>query len=195
MSRELTAGEECRQAAGIFDTFTDKRQGAIPSNFIAGAMGLAIFRGGAGVAVVRLKTGEWSAPCAIALENPNGAMQGTQESVLLFMTSASIYKLVTRALLILNSTHKFVAGPISGGMPVDSSVDVYGWVRYQGGFTPPELINQAMTGWIVREDPAKHGRWHGENVTWYDVLTNKITVDRSSIGNALYLVLNMAAGG
>ncbi|KAJ3046353.1 hypothetical protein HK097_000941, partial [Rhizophlyctis rosea] len=194
MARELTAGEECQASARTFDAFTG-RQGAVAANFVSSAMGIAIVRGTSGVAVVRLKTGEWSAPCAIALENPNGTVQPGQESVLLFMTSNSIYKLVTRAHLILNQTHKFVAGPITGGGFIDDSVDVYGWVRYNQGFTQPDIVNQAMTGWVVREDPARHGRWHGERVTWYDVLTNKITVDRSSVGNALYVVLNIAAGG
>ncbi|KAJ3040069.1 hypothetical protein HDV00_011518 [Rhizophlyctis rosea] len=194
MSRELTAGEECQAAARTFDAFAG-RQGAVPAQFVSSAFGIAIVRGTAGVAVVRLKTGDWSAPCAIALENPNGAVQPGQETVLLFMTSQAIFKLVTRALLVLNSTHKFVAGPIHGGGIVDDSVDVYGWVRYNQGFTQPDVVNQAMTGWVVREDPARHGRWHGAEVTWYDVLTNKITVDRSSVGNALYVVLNMAAGG
>jgi hypothetical protein len=52
-----------------------------------------------------------------------------------------------------------------------------------------------MSGWGVREDMDRHGRWHGKEVTWADVLCNKITVDRSSVGNALYLVTNIAAGG
>ena len=34
-----------------------------------------------------------------------------------------------------------------------------------------------------------------KNATWFDVLTNKISVDRSSVGNALYLVLNLASNG
>ena len=51
-----------------------------------------------------------------------------------------------------------------------------------------------MVGWTVKEDTQRHMRWHGDSVTWFDVLTNKISVDRSSVGNALYVVLNLAAG-
>lgn len=52
-----------------------------------------------------------------------------------------------------------------------------------------------MNGWSVKEDNVRHARWHGKNATWFDVLTNKISVDRSSVGNALYLVLNLASSG
>ena len=52
-----------------------------------------------------------------------------------------------------------------------------------------------MIGWSVNEDPIRHSKWHGKNATWFDVLTNKISVDRSSVGNALYLVLNLASSG
>lgn len=45
------------------------------------------------------------------------------------------------------------------------------------------------------EETIRHTHWHGRNATWYDVLTNKISVDRSSVGNALYLVLNLASSG
>ncbi|KAJ3111201.1 hypothetical protein HDU96_005901 [Phlyctochytrium bullatum] len=75
------------------------------------------------------------------------------------------------------------------------SSDVYLYVRYNNNFTPPQLITEHMTGWGVREDMERHSRWHGADVTWADVLMNKISVDRSSIGNALYLVINIAAGG
>ena len=63
------------------------------------------------------------------------------------------------------------------------------------GFTPSELIDQNMVGWEVSEDTSRHSKWHGKNATWFDVLTNKISVDRSSVGNALYLVLNLASSG
>ncbi|KAI8822227.1 uncharacterized protein EV422DRAFT_526143 [Fimicolochytrium jonesii] len=192
--RALTAGEECQQAAKAFSAFVDPRQGAIPSVYITSAMGCAICKGNRGVAVLRLKTGEWSAPCAIELEQQNGAIQQGQETVLLFMTESVIHKLVARALLRLGVTDQFRPGPLTGNEPINPAVDVYGWVRFNGGFTPPELIAQNMVSWFVREDPERHGRWHGESVTWFDVLTNKITVDRSSVGNALYVVLNMAAG-
>jgi hypothetical protein len=51
-------------------------------------------------------------------------------------------------------------------------------VRYNGQFTPPELITAGMSGWQIGEDKARHNRWHGNvgGVTWFDVLTNKITV-------------------
>ena len=53
----LTAGEECQVAAKILSSFADPRQGAITSAFISSAMGVAVFRGSNGVAVVRLRTG------------------------------------------------------------------------------------------------------------------------------------------
>ncbi|KAI9100481.1 hypothetical protein DFS34DRAFT_487255 [Phlyctochytrium arcticum] len=159
-------------------------------------MGIAIVRGQKGVAILRLKNGEWSAPCAIELENQGGTIQQGQDTVLLFMTENVVLKLVSRALLRLGVTDNFRPGPLHNSQPNDPSVDVYGWVRFNNGFTPPELIANNMVAWFVREDPPRHGRWHGESVTWFDVLTNKITVDRSSVGNALlvYVVLNLAAG-
>ena len=139
---------------------------------------------------------EWSAPCAITWENnTHSAIQAGQETILLFMTEHSIVALVTRSPMILGQSHRFLPGPLYGTrLNLDSAIDVYAYVRYNNGFTPPELISQHMAGWSVREDSMRHGRWHGKEATWFDVLTNKISVDRSSVGNALYLVLNMAAG-
>ena len=109
------------------------------------------------------------------------------------MTELSIYSLVTRANVALNQTHKFEPGPFNLPKGQDQT-DIYVYVRFNGGFTPSELIAINMVGWIVKEDTVRHAKWHGESVTWFDVLTNKISVDRSSVGNALYVVLNLAAG-
>ena len=54
---QLTAGEECQLSAKILSAFADPRQGAITAPFINSAMGLAVFKGDIGVAVVRLKSG------------------------------------------------------------------------------------------------------------------------------------------
>ena len=55
--------------------------------------------------------------------------------------------------------------------------DMYIYVRYNAQFTPPELITAGMSGWQIGEDKAIHNTWHGNvGVTWFDVLTNKITV-------------------
>lgn len=89
---------------------------------------------------------------------------------------------------------RFAPGPLNVPPTGSVSVDVYVYVRFNGGFTPADLIASYMVGWIVKEDVERHGKWHGEAVTWFDVLTNKISVDRSSVGNALYVVLNLAAG-
>ncbi|KAJ3214364.1 hypothetical protein HDU67_001752 [Dinochytrium kinnereticum] len=193
----LTAGEECQQAARSLSAFTGTGGPGtgIPKNFITMAMALAIVRGGAGVAVVRLKTGEWSAPCAIMLENPNGKILPDQDTALLFMSENSVLALVARTRLILNTTHRFAPGPLVGNPIIDGSNDVYAYVRYNNNFTPANLVLENMAGWGMREDMERHERWHGADVTWADVLMNKITVDRSSIGNALYLVINIAAGG
>lgn len=155
-------------------------------------MGMAILRGTDGVSVIRLPSGEWSAPCAICLESVSG-IAPQQETVLLFMSEVAIYSLVTRANVALNQTHRFEPGPF-GSIVGQESIDIYVYVRFNGGFTPSELIAANMVGWIVKEDTARHTKWHGDSVTWFDVLTNKISVDRSSVGNALYLVLNLAAG-
>ncbi|KAJ3259115.1 hypothetical protein HK103_003002 [Boothiomyces macroporosus] len=173
----LTAGEECQLAAKTLSAFADPRQGAISSPFINSAMGIAIFKGDQGVAVVRLKT-------------------GAQDTVLLFMTEVSIFSLVGQKEFVFNQTHRFAPGPLYGSaLNLDPSVDVYCYVRFNGGFTPSDLISQHMVGWSVQEDKERHAKWHGQNATWFDVLTNKISVDRSSVGNALYLVLNLAATG
>ncbi|KAJ3391867.1 hypothetical protein HDU84_005218 [Entophlyctis sp. JEL0112] len=158
-------------------------------------MAIAIFRGENGVAIVRLKTGDWSAPCAIILEVPhNGTVQPGQDTILLFMSESSVLALVARTRLILDGTHKFEAGVYSSSASINSSVDIYGYVSFNKNFTPGSLLSN-MVGWGLREDMNRHARWHGVEVTWADVLMNKITVDRSSIGNALYLVTNIAAGG
>ena len=110
---------------------------------------------------------DWSAPCAIALESQSTPVQETQETVLLFMSEMSIYSLVTRARLALNETHQFLPGPLNlvGTL---SAVDVYVYVRFNGGFTPAELISLHMKGWTVSEDSCKHEKWHGTSVTWFD---------------------------
>ncbi|KAJ3239485.1 hypothetical protein HDU81_005929 [Chytriomyces hyalinus] len=197
MAPILTAGEECKSAAQALSAFTGTGSGGncIPKNFISMAMAIAIFRGETGVAMVRLKSGDWSAPCAILLEVPhNGSVQPGQDTVLLFMTESSVLSLVARTRLILNTTHKFEAGIYSASASINSSNDMYVYVRFNNNFTPGSLLGN-MAGWGVREDMTRHSRWHGPDVTWADVLMNKITVDRSSIGNALYLVTNIAAGG
>ncbi|KAJ3416745.1 hypothetical protein HDV05_000119 [Chytridiales sp. JEL 0842] len=192
---QLTAGEECQQAAKALSAFTGTGQSSgIPKTFVTMAMAIAIMKGSEGVAIVRLKTGDWSAPCAVMLENPNGSIQPGQDTVLLFMTEAAVLTLVTRQRLILNVTHRFKPGSLSDSI-IDASMDVYAYVRFNNSFTPAELVSQGIAGWGVREDMPRHERWHGKEVTWADVLCNKISVDRSSVGNALYLVCNIAAGG
>jgi hypothetical protein len=112
------------------------------------------------------------------------------------MSENSIFSLVGQAPVVLGQTHRFSPGPLYGSaLNLDSSVDVYAFVRFNNGFTPAELIQQYMSGWTVKEDHRRHSKWHGKNATWFDVLTNKISVDRSSVGNALYLVLNLATTG
>ncbi|KAJ3063398.1 hypothetical protein HDU99_004852, partial [Rhizoclosmatium hyalinum] len=197
MAPTLTAGEECKAAAQALSAFTGTGSGGncIPKNFISMAMAIAIFRGENGVAMVRLKSGDWSAPCAIILEVPHGGnVQPGQDTVLLFMTETSVLALVARTRLILNGTHRFEPGVYSNSGSINSSNDIYAYVRFNNQFTPGNLLTN-MAGWGVREDMTRHARWHGVEVTWADVLMNKITVDRSSIGNALYLVVNIAAGG
>ncbi|ORY41255.1 hypothetical protein BCR33DRAFT_758413 [Rhizoclosmatium globosum] len=188
MAPALTAGEECKAAAQALSAFTGTGSGGncIPKNFISMAMAIAIFRGENGVAMVRLKSGDWSAPCAIILEVPHGGnVQPGQDTVLLFMTETSVLALVARTRLILNGTHRFEPGVYSNSGSINSSNDIYAYVRFNNQFTLETF----------REDMTRHARWHGVEVTWADVLMNKITVDRSSIGNALYLVVNIAAGG
>jgi hypothetical protein len=126
--RELTAGEECQQAARTCSAFVGQGgQGTVPALLVRECMGLAILKGSAGVAVIRLPSGgnfvrtdessvvslgrettEWSAPCAIALESSQTPLQETQETVLLFMTEQTVFSLVTRARLALNETHRWV---------------------------------------------------------------------------------------
>ena len=55
--RDLTAGEECQQAAKTMSTFVDLRQGSIPALLVRECMGLAILKGTKGVAVIRLPSG------------------------------------------------------------------------------------------------------------------------------------------
>ena len=191
----LTAGEECQIAAKTLSIFADPRQGAITAPFINAAMGIAIFKGDEGVAVVRLPSSEWSAPCAISCESAQGVQPG-QDTVILFMTERTIFSLVGQTGMILGKTHRFEPGPMyAGTLSLDPAVDVYAYVRYNNGFTPAELISTYMTGWSFKEDRKRHERWHGRDATWFDVLTNKISVDRSSVGNALYVVLNMGTSG
>ncbi|KAJ3099518.1 hypothetical protein HK100_004873 [Physocladia obscura] len=197
MAPSLTAGEECKIAAQALSAFAGTGSGGncIPNNFISMAMAIGIFRGENGVAMVRLKTGDWSAPCAIILEVPHGGnVQPGQDTILLFMSESSVLALVSRTRLILDGTHKFEAGVYSKSASINSAVDIYGYVSFNKNFTPGALLSN-MVGWGLREDMTRHARWHGVEVTWADVLMNKITVDRSSIGNALYLVTNIAAGG
>jgi hypothetical protein len=111
------------------------------------------------------------------------------------MSESAIFSLVGQTSFQLNKTHSFLAGPLYASALQLNDTDCYCYVRFNNGFTPKELIEQHMIGWEFNEDPVRHKKWHGKNATWFDVLTNKITVDRSSVGNALYLVLNLAAKG
>ncbi|KAJ3381067.1 hypothetical protein HDU92_005597 [Lobulomyces angularis] len=190
----LTAGEECRLAASAFNSFTDPNKSqSIPPSLVASALGVAIVRGTNGTAVVRTASGEWSAPCAFALYSSQTDISSQQETIILFMSEQSIIALVKNSKVILNQTHSFLPGPLTQFSQIDPA-DMLVYVRYNGNFTAPELIMSGMSGWEIGEDSNRHKKWHGSGVTWFDVLTNKITVDRSSVGNALYLVLNLVAG-
>lgn len=137
----LTAGEECQAAAKTLSSFADPRQGAITAPFISAAMGLAIFKGDLGVAVVRLKSGgiapvnrDWSAPCAITCKSPASNVQPGQDTVLLFMTESSIFSLVGQTPFIFNQTHRFAPGPLNAGvLSLDPVIDVYAFVRFNNG--------------------------------------------------------------
>lgn len=152
----LTAGEECQLSAKILSVFADPRQGAITAPFINSAMGIAIFKGDIGVAVVRLKSGglniiiwkqkyweklnlDWSAPCAITCKSQQGgAVQPAQEMVLLFMTENSIFSLVGQTSFVFNQTHKFAPGPLYGSsLNLDSTIDVFCYVRFNNGTPCP----------------------------------------------------------
>ncbi|KAJ2989121.1 hypothetical protein HDV02_005172, partial [Globomyces sp. JEL0801] len=125
----LTAGEECQLTAKVLSAFADPRQGAITPPFITLAMGIAIFKGDSGVAVVRLKSGEWSAPCAIKVASPQSAIQPAQDTVLLFMTESAIFSLVGQGTFIFGQTHRFAPGPLYGtALNVDPAIDVYAFV-------------------------------------------------------------------
>jgi len=180
--KDLTAGEECSLASKVFNYFSDK---AIPASFVASCLGVAISKGTNGTAVVRLSTGDWSAPCAFALYSSQTEIDPNQETVILFMSERSIIGLIKNERVILNQTHSFLPGPLSNENAQIEMTDMYVYVRFNAG----------MSGWQIGEDSVRHGRWHGRGgITWFDVLTNKISVDRSSVGNGLYLVLNLLAG-
>jgi hypothetical protein len=92
----LTAGEECAIAAKTFNYFSER---AIPPILLATALGAAIIKGTGvniyfyildGTAVVRLSSGDWSAPCAFALYNQESDIDPLQETVILFMSERSI---------------------------------------------------------------------------------------------------------
>jgi hypothetical protein len=79
--------------------------------------------------------------------------------------------------VILNQNYGFLPGPMATSNYQLEQTDMYIYVRYNGQFTPPELITAGMTGWQIGEDKVRHNTWHGNvGVTWFDVLTNKITV-------------------
>lgn len=133
----LTCGQECQKVAKILTHFT--AQNAIPLPFLASALAIAIFTGENGVAIVRLPSQEWSAPCAILAQSPSTQISSGQETVLLFMSEQAVFSLIGRMPLVFNQTHSFAPGPLYSGAVGD--VDVYAYVRYNNGFTPTELIS------------------------------------------------------
>lgn len=92
------------------------------------------------------------------------------------MSERSIISLVSNASVILNQTHSFLPGPLTPNYQLDPSIDMYLYVRYNNGFTPADLIHGFMSGWAIGEDKERHRRWHGDGVSWYDVLTNKVNM-------------------
>ena len=139
----ITCGEECQLSAKTFSSFVNSNQGSIPPQLVRESFGVGIFRGREGVCILRLPTGEWSAPCAISLDSSNSTVQPLQETILLFMSENAIYSLVTRARLSLNETHVFAPGPLNQ-LVSQTRVDVYVYVRFNGGFTPADLIASFM---------------------------------------------------
>lgn len=96
---------------------------------------------------------------------------------------------VLNQLILQGQTHSFAAGPFQS-LPIEQGVDVYMYVRFNNGYTSESIVAQNMVGWKIMEDKVRHKQWHN-NHSWFDVLTNKISIDRSSVGNALYLIINL----
>lgn len=138
---ELTCAQECQIVAKTLSEFTS----AIPKQVLSLAMGIAVCNGSTGVALVRLPSQEWSAPCAILLQSTTSISPG-QATVLLFMTEQCLYSLVGRTGMILGKTHSFMPGPMYSG---SVNAEVLAYVRYNGGFTPEQLIRDHMTGTLI----------------------------------------------
>ena len=190
----FTAGQECSNAAKVFSVFSDStKQDSIPAPLLVSSMGIAIVQGNIGICLVRLPSNEWSAPCAFILHSDSIDISDKQQSVILFMSDDAIISLVNNSTVKLNVSHSFLPGPLHSDQQIQN-VDMYVYVRFNNVFTNPNLIMSSMKGWEIGEDKVRHRNWYGDGVSWFDVLTNKISVDRSSTGNALYIVLNMAAG-
>jgi lipid-binding SYLF domain-containing protein len=71
----------------MLSSFVGQQNSVIPAKLVSSAMAIAVLFGDQGVACVRLKTNEWSAPCAILGQAPNGKVASAQETVFLFMVS------------------------------------------------------------------------------------------------------------
>lgn len=195
----LTGGEECQRAAKILSTFLDGNKagpsGAIPQQLLSLAYGVSVFNGREGVSIAKLTKGGWSAPCAVVLEpDSESSVNPGQYTVALIMSESALFDLVLDRKLELGGKHSFEAGPLENSpSAIKPSGDLNIWVRYKNSFISSELIGSHMSGWCIVEDSTRQQRWHKRQVSWVEVLTNKISVDRSSVGNALYVVINIAA--
>ncbi len=119
-----------------------------------------------------------------------GNVQYDQKVLVLFMSQRSLVSLMQREGIELGVRHSYAAGPLRREMI--ERVDCYVWVKQGEQFVDEASVAQGMVGWKIEEDMVRHQGWYGREVGWRETVTQGINVERSSIGNAIYVLLGMA---
>jgi hypothetical protein len=123
-----------------------------------------------------------------------GRIEYEQKTLVLFMSQRSLVSLMQQEAIELGVRHSYAAGPLQ--RELIERVDCYVWIKMGDQFVPDDIVAQNLIGWRIEEDMPRHQRWYrGTAVGWRDTVTQGINVDRSSIGNAIYVLLGMSTRG
>ncbi|XP_063298286.1 SH3 domain-containing YSC84-like protein 1 isoform X1 [Pelobates fuscus] len=198
---------EARKAAKILREFTEisSRTGPdkiIPAHVIAKAQGLAILsvikagflvtaRGGSGIVLARLPTGQWSAPSAIGIAGLGGGFEiGIEVSdlVIILNHKRAVEAFAKGGNLTLGGNFTVAIGPLGrnleGDVAIRSTAAVYTYCKSRGLFAG---ISLEGSGLIERKETNRKF-YCQDDIRAYDILFGEIT--RPSQAEELYEILD-----
>ncbi|KAI9354922.1 hypothetical protein BD770DRAFT_411935 [Pilaira anomala] len=207
----MSLASECRKAARILNSFTDKGKGMdifIPPHILANAKGLAIFtvlkagflfsgRAGSGLVVARLPDGSWSAPSAIMTGGMGfGGQVGAEltDFIMVLNTTSAVKTFMHHGSITLGGNISVAAGPVgrnaeaSGTASLKSVAAVYSYSKTRGLFA-----GVSLEGSVIFERFDANKKMYGGKVKSRDLLNGSISPPASA--SELYRALELKTNG